>query len=90
MFIQSSQPFERSFNVFSWNVTDFSSLEDSHEPPVAVAVIHEDEAVSLDHICLTLHRGDKRLNGVYEIKVDGFAWNRQRRRTIIFIQVLIV
>ena len=44
MLIESSKTLERHFYILCWYIADLMCFENAHEPPVAVAIIHQDEA----------------------------------------------
>ena len=44
MYIESGKTLERHFYIFCWHIADLMCLENAHEPPVVVAIIHRDEA----------------------------------------------
>ena len=48
MLIEPRKTLERRFYIFCWYIPDLLCSEDADEPPVAIAIIHQDEAVALD------------------------------------------
>ena len=44
MLIESGKTPERHFYIFCWYIAYLMYFENTHEPPVAVAIIHQDEA----------------------------------------------
>lgn len=56
VFVEPGQTLEWSFNVLCWYITDLLGFEDPHQPPITIAVVHQEQAISLDDIGLTLYR----------------------------------
>ena len=83
MLVQSCETLEGGFNVFGRDVAYFLSFENANEPPVAVAVVHQEEAVPFDDIRLTVHSSCKAMQSVHEVKVNGLIRNRERGRTVV-------
>ena len=75
--VQARQALKRRLDVLRGYVADLLGLQDAHEPPVAVAIVHEEKAVTFDDVCLTLYCCDEGLNGVDQVKVDGFGGDGQ-------------
>jgi len=48
MLIEPRKTLERRFYIFCWYIADLLCFENAHEPPIAIAIIHQDEAVAFD------------------------------------------
>jgi len=46
MFIEPCETLEWSLDIFSWYVANLLRLENTNEPPVAIAIVHQDEAIA--------------------------------------------
>jgi hypothetical protein len=46
MLVEPGETFEWSLYVFSRYITDFLCFEYANEPPVAIAIVHQDETVA--------------------------------------------
>lgn len=88
MFVESREALIRSFDVFSGNVPDLLRFQDANEPPVAVAIVHEKQAVPLGDICLSFDGCDECVERIDEIKVDGGIWDFRDRAAVVFIHKL--
>ena len=73
MFVEPGEPLEGGLDVLRRDVADLLGLEDPDEPPVAVAIVHEEEAVALDDVGLALYGGGEGVEGIDEIEVDGLV-----------------
>lgn len=87
--VETSQAFEGRFNVFGRNVSYFLGFQDTHQPPVAVAVVHQKQTVTLDDIGLAFHGRCEAVEGIDQVKVDGFVRDGQRRGTVVIVHVVI-
>jgi hypothetical protein len=57
MFIEPRETFEWSLYIFCWYITDFLCFEYANEPPVAIAIVHQDETVAFYDAGLAFHGG---------------------------------
>jgi hypothetical protein len=81
--VETREPLEGRLDILSGDVANLLSLEDAHEPPVAVTVVHEDERVTLDDAGLALDGGGEGMEGIHEVKVDGLIGDRERRGAVV-------
>ena len=63
VFIESGETSKRHLSYCGY-ISDFQSLEDADEPPLAVAVVHQKEAVTTDGIRLSVYGCSETLEGV--------------------------
>lgn len=56
--------------MLSWKVTNAAILDDTHKPPVTVAVVKQNHGVTLGCVCLALNRGDKGVEGVDKLEIN--------------------
>lgn len=77
MFVQPRETFKGRLDILCRNISDILGLEDTDEPPIAVAVVHKEQAIALDYAGLTLDCGCEAMQRVDQIKVDRFIWNRE-------------
>jgi hypothetical protein len=54
MLIEPSETLERCFDIFCRYIPNFLCFENANEPPVAIAIVHQDEAVALYNTSLAL------------------------------------
>ena len=88
MLVQARQALKRRLDILRGYVADLLGLQDAHEPPVAVAVVHEKEGVALDDIRLAFYGRCEAVEGVHKIEVDGLIGDRERRRAVIVVHVI--
>ena len=81
--VEPGETLEGSLDVLCRDVTDFLGLEDADEPPVAVGVVHEEEGIALDDVCLALYGGGEGVEGVDEVKVDGLVGDGEGGRAVV-------
>jgi len=70
IFIEPCETFEWSPDVFSWYVANLLRPENTNEPPVAIAIVHQDEAVAFYNAGLTLDSRSEAMERVDQVKVD--------------------
>ena len=72
-FTESGKTFKQRL-CFCGYISDFLSIEDADEPPVAVAVIHQKEAVTTEDTRLSVHSCDETVEGV---DMDSLGMERE-------------
>lgn len=77
MFIEPRKTLKGRFYVFRGYIADFLRFEDTNEPPVAVTVVYEKESVALDDVRLSVYGSRETMEGIDEVKVDGFVGYRE-------------
>jgi hypothetical protein len=55
MLIEPSKTLKRSLYIFCGYIPNFLCFENANEPPVAIAIIHQDEAVAFYNTGLALN-----------------------------------
>lgn len=75
MLVEAREALEGRLDVLGGYVTYLLCLENAHEPPVAIAIVHEKKAVAFDDVGLALDSRCEAVQGIYKIKVDGLVWN---------------
>ncbi len=55
MLIEASKTLKWCLDVFCGNVTHFLRFKDTYKPPVAVTVVHQEEAISFHDVGLTFY-----------------------------------
>lgn len=73
--VQTSQPFGGSFDMFGGEIADAAVFHDTHQPPVAVAVVEKNHGITLGCVRLPFDRGNKGVEGVYEFEIDVLIFN---------------
>ncbi len=51
-------------------ITNATVLDDTHKPPVTVAVVKQNHGITLGCVCLALNRGDKGVKSVDKLEIN--------------------
>ena len=86
--VESGQTFEGRLDILGGNVTNFLGLEDANKPPVAVAVVHQEERIALYDICLAFDCGSEAVEGIDEVEVDGLVWDGEGGGAVVVVHVV--
>jgi len=89
MLVQACQTLERGFNVLRWDVSNLLSFKNAYEPPITIAVVHQDQTVPLDNAGLTLNRCGKAMERIDQIEVNRLVWNREGWRAVVLSILLL-
>lgn len=89
MFVQPCETFEWGLYILCRNVTDLLCFEYTDKPPIAVAIIHEKQAVTLDDVCLALNGGSKTVKSVDQVKVYGLVWDGEGGGAVVVVHVVV-